>query len=138
MAKPKPVALNMSICDLVIRDQRTRNVSLINMFHQIHTTGLPALHPSLHVYVTLTEGHGKYNCELKLLYAADNAILMTTKGVIELKDPLAIEDIDFSIHNLRFEREGRYVFEFWCDEHLVGNRFFQLIYNPAPQPKPAP
>ncbi|MGH7144364.1 MAG: DUF6941 family protein [Planctomycetota bacterium] len=136
MPKPKPTVVNMSICDIVLRDQRTNNVSLINLFRQLHTTGLPALHPSLHVYITLTEGHGKYNCELKLLFAADNSLLMSTKGQIDLKDPLAIEDIDFSIHNLRFDREGRYVFEFWCDDFQVGSRFFTLVSKPLATPQP--
>ena len=31
----KPIMLNMSICDLVLRDQKTNNVSLINLFNQM-------------------------------------------------------------------------------------------------------
>ncbi|MFH1377625.1 MAG: hypothetical protein ABIH86_02605 [Planctomycetota bacterium] len=124
--QPLPITLNMSICDLVIRDQKTNNVSLINLFNQIVCGQLPFRHHRMHVYVALTEGRGNYVGELKLKHTADNQTILTVKGDVKMADPLSVTEMDFELRNVEFKRVGKYHVELLIDGGIVGSRSFYV------------
>src|SRR4051812_28041201 len=53
-----PEVLAMILCDLVITDVETNKKSLIGLFDQVETATLPCVVHELHVYLSLTDGHG--------------------------------------------------------------------------------
>ena len=126
-AQPKkttPIMLNMSICDWVLRDQKTNNVSLINLFNQIVCARMPFKHYRMHVYVALTEGHGEYKGDLCLKHTASDHIILSVKGAVKMVDPLSVTEMDFELRNVQFEQPGKYHIELMLDDDIVGSRSF--------------
>ena len=122
--KVLPVVLNMSICDLVLRDQKTNNISLINLFNQIVCGSVPFTHYRMHVYVALTEGRGTYNGELRMKHTATDKVILSVKGEIKMVDPLTVTEMDFELRNVRFTQEGKHHIELLLDGAIVGSRNF--------------
>ena len=120
----KPIVLAINICDDIIRDEITKKISLIGLFNRIQSPSFPTTHSSLHVYVSLTNGHKKYKGELRFVNESDNNIIFKTNGDVPLQNPLQTLELNFSVRNLKFDKPGKYDVQFYCDGTLVGSRGF--------------
>ena len=120
----KPIILAINICDDIIRDEITKKISLIGLFNRIQSPSFPTTHPSLHVYVSLTNGHKKYKGELRFVSESDDSVIFKTNADVPLQDPLKTLELNFSIRNLKFDKPGNYNVQFCCDKTLVGSRRF--------------
>jgi hypothetical protein len=132
---PKPHVVSMIICDLVLRDQTTRNVSLIGLFNAIHGLRLPMLHDRLHVFISLTEGRGRMPFSL-LCKAPDETVISETRGEIVFGNPLEVTDVDVELRGLVFQTPGLYRFEFECGSELALRRFSVLATSDAASAPP--
>ena len=125
-ARPKPILLNMVICDQILQDVRTGKKSLIGIFNRIHSHVVPFAH-KLDVFVSLTEGNGTYSSELKCLKADTNEVIAKLNGPIELVDPHDILEVNFVSLNLIFPSFGNYRFEFMCNDTSIGFARFEVL-----------
>ena len=121
-----PKVLAMVICDEIIEDVRTRKKSLIGLFNRISTKTLPAKHPKLHVFFVLTNGRGKYQAKLQLMYLNELKVLHEFTAEIKFEDPNTVIDFNFELMNVNFPKEGKYNFQLLLDGTLVAERVFQL------------
>jgi len=122
----KPRALAMVICQMVMRDEATKNVSLVGLFNQIKGPGLPLVHDRLHVFLSLTDGHGKQPFRLECR-APDESVVFEAKGEVHFRDPLEVTDLNIEIRGLLFAVAGNYVFEFSCGGELLTMRRFSVV-----------
>lgn len=125
--KPTPILLSINICDSIIRDEITKKVSLIGLFNTITATSFPCIHPNMHVHIVLTNGHGKYDTDVRFINLRDNKPLVGMKGELEFKDPLQVLELNICWHNLKFNEPGAYAIEVLCDSKQVGQRKFMVI-----------
>ncbi len=119
-----PIVLSITVCDEIIRDEISKKISLIGLFSQIQAATFPVHHPSLHVYVSLTNGHRDYNGELRFVSEDDNNVIASMTGKVPFKNPLQTVELNFAVNNLKFERPGKYRVEFFCDGEPSGSRQF--------------
>ena len=131
----KPRAVAMVICDLVLRDEKTRNTSLIGLFNQIHGPRLPMLHDRLHVFVSLTDGHGRQPFSLQCK-APDESVIWETRGEISFENPLEVTDVDVEVRGLVLQTAGVYAFEFDCGGDITLRRFVVTADAPPAAPPP--
>lgn len=124
--KPKPIALAMVICDMVIDDVLTRKKSLVGLFNNIYTSKVPTIHPRLNVYISLTEGYGDYDAELRCVNLDDNKTVGGMKGPLKFINPQQIIEFNFEIGNLVLPQYGNYRFDFLCNNELVISRKFNV------------
>ena len=125
---PPPTLLALLICDQVIQDPTTGKHSLLGLFSRISTKAFPCTHPQLHVFISLTDGHGKASGELRMVrkdVEEDAPAQMRLSGTIEFPSPLAIVDLVFKIVNLPLPAPGRYSCDFYCNGVLLGSRPFE-------------
>jgi hypothetical protein len=80
------------------------------------------VHNRLHVFLSLTEGHGKQPFCLQCK-APDDTVVFETRGELVFEDPLSVEDLNIEIRGLVFEAAGNYVFEFECGGEMTMRRF---------------
>jgi len=120
-----PHALAMIICEMVLRDEQTKNVSLIGLFNTVTGPRVPLRHDRMHVFVSLTNGHGDYDCLLQCK-SPDEKVVFEARGQISLKDPLAVADLNVELRGLVFEVPGNYIFEFYCGGKLLTMRKFAV------------
>lgn len=125
--KPDPSVLSINICDSIIRDERTKKVSLIGLFNSIFAPTFPVRHPVMHVYIALTNGHGLYKLNVRLTRAEDNVPIVSMEGPIEFPDPLTVVELNIEWKGVEFNKPGEYVVEVLSDTALIGSRKFYVI-----------
>lgn len=92
-----PEVLAMILCDLVITDAETNKKSLIGLFDRIETTVLPCIVPDLHVYLSLTDGHGRLPIVLTCVLSESPEVLFRGEVVVEFQDPLQVVELPFRL-----------------------------------------
>jgi hypothetical protein len=122
--KSQPMGLVILICDTLIEDKKTKKKSLIGLFNSLKAISFPVCHPEIHVFVGLTAGNGKYNCQLNCINESNGKVIAETEGPIEFISPNDVIELDFCFHNLIFPEEGNYSFEFLCEAEMIFHRRF--------------
>jgi hypothetical protein len=125
--KPVPQVLSINVCDSIIRDETTRKVTLVGLFNTIRANSFPCIHPLMHVYISMTNGHGKYKADVRFVSADDDAIIAGMQGDLEFKNPLQVVELNLCWQGLSFKKDGEYVFEVLCDGNHIGQRKFRVI-----------
>ena len=133
--KPTPAVLSINICDSIIRDEITKKVSLIGLFSTITANIFPCTHPLLHVYIVLTNGHGKYETDILFLDLVDDKPITGMRGPLEFQNPLQVVEVNACWQGLKFEKPGEYVVQVKCDGEPIGERKFRVI-QPQQQIQP--
>lgn len=131
--RPKLIPLSMTICDMVIQDIKTKKKSLIGIFSQINAFKAPIQHSKLSVFMALTEGNGKYACELQCIRDDDSKLIMKAQGAIEFKDPNQVLELVFDLNGPAFPSFGHYRFEFLAEGESVISRKFNVVQVAPPE-----
>ena len=126
----RPTALAMVICDAVLRDESTKKPTLVGLFNQVTAPVFPAMHPGMHVFLSLTNGHGKQPFLLQCK-APDDSVVFEAGGEIDLASPLDVADLNIELRGLVFAKEGTYIFEFFCGGELLTMRRFSITREKA-------
>jgi len=126
------------ICDQIIHEFGTNKKSLIGIFEDIHITAFPHSYPRIAVYVNLTDAHGKYILELRLVNSADNSVIGSGKTPeVQIDNPLRTCEFALQIQNLVFRNPGVYEFQVFANGDLVATKAFnvkRVRVGPPPQP----
>lgn len=125
--KPGPVVLSINICDTIIRDGRTKKVSLIGLFSVINAQTFPVKHPLMHVYVAMTNGHGRQRINIRFTKMSDGATLVGMQGDIMFENPLQVAELNVEWMGVTFDEPGDYLVEVLCDGKPIGDRKFKVI-----------
>ncbi len=133
--KPAPDVLSMIVCDQIITDRMTGKQSLIGMFSRIHARGFPASHPQICVYVTLTEGYGETEFELRIVDANDERPpIVEGKGKVRFQNPRAIANLALQFHGLTFPASGEYRVQLYSAGELLREARLELVMlKPRPR-----
>lgn len=125
---PPPKSNAMLICDYVLSEQGTNKKSLIGIFENIGASSFPCIHPSLCVYIKLTEATGTYKFRLELVNLQTNAIVAETEipHEILIDHPLKIHELVFNLQGLRFEQAGEYEFRIYANDKIFGQKTFSV------------
>ena len=120
---PLPVIHAILICDRIIDENKTHKKSLIGIFDTFFSTRIPALIPELSVYVNLSDVVKNYKIKLELVCLDTSEVLAKIENIVQPKTQHNWE-MGFSFRNLRVKKEGTYVFRFWVDYDVVGEKYF--------------
>jgi hypothetical protein len=118
----KPILLALVLCDTIIREAGTNKLSLIGTFNGVFSNTFPCTHPSLSVYLAITEGRGKVPCILRMTSLDENKTIFELPGQIEFGGPTSVGELVFQLQSVRFETPGVYAIEFWANGDLLGSR----------------
>ncbi|MFQ5843793.1 MAG: hypothetical protein ACE5JG_02270 [Planctomycetota bacterium] len=130
----QPSVKAMLICDLIIHEQGTNKKSLIGIFQDIHLQKFPARFPRIGVYVNLTDAHGSYVLDLRLVNAADgNEVGRGTTPPVEIDSPLRTCEFALQIQNLLFPEAGTYEFQLYANDDLLATKSFGVKQIEAPK-----
>ena len=118
----KPIVLAIILSDTVIREQGTNKLSLIGTFNGIFSNNFPCTHPSLSVYIAITEGRGRVQCKLRMIGLDENNIVFDLPGQIDFGGPASVGELVFQLQQIRFPNPGVYSIEFWTGSELLASR----------------
>lgn len=127
MSQP-PEVLAMILCDLVITDVETNKKSLIGLFDRVETTALPCVVHELHLYLSLTDGHGDLAVTIACAPADGGEELFRGQAEVVFSSPLQVVELQFVFPHAQFPRPGEYRFQFLADGQLLRERKFFVSY----------
>ncbi len=130
---PTPVVLAINVCDTSIRDERTKKVTLVGLFNVIQATTFPCTHDQMHVYVAMTNGHGKYQTEIRFVRRKDNSPIAAIKGEVEFQSPLQVIELVTEWRGVKFPESGEYGVEVSFNGNEALSRKFHVL-NSAENP----
>jgi hypothetical protein len=135
MASPPPVVKAFLVCDQIIHDAQTGKKSLIGVFHELRADRFPATHPVLWIYANLTDAHGKYAFEIRLVDVAQSRVLgKGTPPEIEIPGPLQTTELSAQLRNVTLPEPGTYEFHLLANEELIATKMVRAIKNrPGPE-----
>jgi len=136
---PQPSVKAILICDQIIHEVGTNKKSLIGIFEDIHITSFPHSYPRIAVYANLTDAHGKYVLELRLVNSADNTVIGSGKTPeVQIDNPLRTCEFALQIQNLIFRNPGVYEFQVFANGELVATKAFNVKRVRPAKPSPPP
>jgi hypothetical protein len=123
-----PEVLAMILCDQIITDVDSNKKTLIGLFDQVETASLPCMLHELHVYLSLTDGHGTLTITLACVAADDGEELFKGTANVEFESPLQVVELQFVFPSARFPRAGEYRFQLTAREQVLRERKFLVTY----------
>ncbi len=127
--KPRPEALAFIICDTVIDDKATNKKSLIGLFNNIYANNFPCSHPVINIFLSLTKGHGDYECSLLCVKDDESQKIVQLSGPLKFNNPLSVVEAKFEIRGMVLPEPGIYRFDFLCGDVPVVSRKFKVIQS---------
>lgn len=133
------MGLALLVCDTVIEDKHTGKKTLVGLFDRIHSGSFPCTHPTLSVFVALTNLQGELPCEIACRHADSDSVAMAAKGKINFPDPNRVVELVFHFKNVRFAKPGTYWLNFLVDDMAIMIRpLFISQAKPENEPQKPP
>ena len=123
-----PILLAMVVCDQAYRDSTSQKTSLLGIFSVIFAPKLPALHPYLTVYLSLTDAKGLVQLKVQLIDVNESKTpLATVEMPMEIEDPRTVFETYVTLGNLEFPEYGEYRVQTFANNEFLGERRITLI-----------
>jgi hypothetical protein len=123
-----PEVLAMILCDLIITDVESNKKSLIGLFDRVESAAMPCVVNELHVYLSLTDGHGSLPVAIACVAVDEGEELFRGHAEVEFADPLQVVELHFVFPSAQFPRPGEYRFQFLTDDVVLLERKFFVTY----------
>lgn len=129
---PPPVVKAFLVCDQIIQDAQTGKKSLIGVFHELRAERFPAVHPLLWIYANLTDAHGRYTFQIRLVDVARNAVLGRGEPPpISIPGPLQTTELSAQLRNVALPSPGTYEFQLLVNDQLTATKAIRVSQVPA-------
>lgn len=124
MIKP-PVAIGLTVCEQLIVEEKTRNVTLVNCLTHLRVREVPSEPHRLVIYARLTDGlgDGKFRLEMSHPDTLDEILIQEVSATFT--DPLQEVRAIFR-GALSFPVEGRYQSSLLVDREVIASRVFDV------------
>jgi hypothetical protein len=120
-----PLCVALVLCNEVIEDRRSGNKTLVGLFNNIGTANLPALHPRMFLFATLTGGIGLWPFTFRIL-SPSGAEVMRIEDKTDFQDPFIGHDLVIELRNLPLNEEGVYFVDLLVGETPLLHRRFTV------------
>jgi hypothetical protein len=117
---PPPIAIGLTICEKVILEELTKNVSLLNTFTKLNVA--TNVLPRFIVYAVLIDGSGTCRVQLSIVELETAEEIYHFRGTAAFVDRLTELRLRFSVNNCSFPRSGKYQVVLLVDDELVAQR----------------
>ncbi|MFM8980594.1 MAG: DUF6941 family protein [Planctomycetia bacterium] len=136
---PQPVVKAFLVCDQVIQDAQSGKKSLIGVFQELRAERFPAVHPQLWIYGNLTDGHGRYTLEIRLVDVEQGQVLSRGEPPpLDISGPLQVTEISAQLRNITLPRAGMYEFHLLSNGQVIASKAIHAtqVVPPARGPRP--
>lgn len=114
----KPIVKAFLIADKVMREEGTKKWSVIGIFDRISSKNFPCIHPSLALYIRLSNAEGEYNVKIEFC-EIDGKVLSLFEGKLKVGSRLATPEIGIQTYNLPLPKPGRYLFKLYLNDEFI-------------------
>jgi len=138
VARP-PIVKSFIIADTVIQDRLTGKWSIIGVFDRVMAPSFPVVHPTVALYLRLSDAQGRYRMRVEFRDASDRRVGLFEGIEIEVKDPAQAIEVGLPTHMLPLEKPGKYQFQLFINDEFAASAELTVIQIPIPpQQQPPP
>lgn len=124
---PAPVVKAFLVCDQILQDAQSGKKSLIGVFHELRAERFPAVHPQLWIYANLTDAHGRYTFQIRLVDVARNEVLGRGEPPpIDIPGPLQTTELSAQLRNVALPLAGTYEFQLLGNDALLATKAIRV------------
>jgi hypothetical protein len=124
---PTPIALGLNVCEKIVVEEVTKNVTLINCFSKMFVAGFPTGPQQFAVHSTLRDGQGRANIRLVVARSDTHEVVYSQQGAIDFPDRLTEVRTLFRVAQCSFPAPGRYVLTLLIDGDWVAQREIDVV-----------
>jgi hypothetical protein len=103
----RPVAIDLTVCEQLIVEEKTHNITLVNCFARLRVRQVPSPPHRLVIYARLTDGRGDGRITLKVLHPSTLEAISEKGTAAKFSHPFQEFNAIFR-GSLSFPVEGRY------------------------------
>jgi hypothetical protein len=122
-----PVPIGLMVCDQVIVEEQSRNLSLINCFTVRKVASFPTPPQTLAVVAFLIDGFGEGDLTIIFQQLATGEEIYRIQQRINFTDPLRRGRLVCRINNLVFPSPGGYEVSLLIDRELLARSDFRIL-----------
>ncbi|HEY7157030.1 MAG TPA: hypothetical protein VH575_23880 [Gemmataceae bacterium] len=121
-----PVAIALTVCEQVIVEEKTHNVTLVNCMTRLRVRQVPSEAHRLVVHAWLAGGRGEGKIRLEWLHPETLEEILSRELPATFPHPLQEARATFRA-SLSFPVEGRYQINLLADGAVIAHRTFQVF-----------
>ncbi|HWG47179.1 MAG TPA: hypothetical protein VN688_30730 [Gemmataceae bacterium] len=121
-----PIAINLTVCEQVIVEEKTHNITLVNCLTRLRVREIPSEPHRLVVHARLTDGHGESRLRLQLTRLDTLDEISIQEATVKFSHPLQEFRADFRVVTA-FPVEGRYQVTLLADGEMIAQRTLQVF-----------
>ena len=120
----RPVAVGLTVCETIIVDEQTRNVTPVNCFRRWRVAGFPSEPFPFVVFAWLTDGIGQGRLEVVIqrLDADEPKVVYRISLPCQFTNPLDEVRLTIRIRDCVFPIAGAYAVNLLADGELVAHK----------------
>ncbi len=119
---PHPVVIGLTLCDLVIREERTRKTSTVGAFTGLGMPAFPGVAAPFSVLAVLTDGVGEGTIQLEITRLDTGEDIHAFEGRVVFPDVLAEVTYHLRLRSCMFPEPGLYQLTLLVDGEWVAQR----------------
>lgn len=124
---PVPVAVGLTVCEKVIVEEGTRNVSLISTFIRLRAREFPARPQPFCVFATLLDGEGDATVSLEIAHSETGEDVYALEQPVSFPNRLAEVRVLFRVNQCQFPAPGTYQLALFVDGDWVAQRLLSVL-----------
>lgn len=122
-----PKANAMLICERVIREEASGQISVLGTYEIINASQFPTALPSTYICAKLTEAQGDYVFKLDMVRRDDmKTVGEVTLPSVNVKDPLDHSELVFHLLGVPLPEPGHYDFRLWANGRFIDSKSLQV------------
>jgi hypothetical protein len=130
--KQRPVAIGLLLCEQVIVEETTRNLTPVNCFTQRIGEQVPTDPFSFVLFANLTDGSGDIVLDIVIERLDTFGEIYRRSLTHRFRDPLREVSFVFRIRNCTFPVFGHYQVSLWADGEPVAQRKLRIVQRSNP------
>lgn len=128
---PLPVVLGLTICEKVIVEEGTKNVTLVSTFTKLIVDDLPTPPQKFAVYTVLTKGVGDGRMKMVVTSLETDEVIYTNEFAVRFPNRLMEVRVLFRVTSCSFPRAGKYQITLFLDDEWLAERQIQVVERQA-------
>lgn len=128
----RPAVIGMLICEQVIVEEHTRNVTLVNAFARRVVKRFPSDPFPFVVFTVLNDGIGKIRLDLRIQRLDTLEDVFVRSVSIHLADPLKEYRCLFRVEDCIFPLAGSYELALLADKEIIAQRRLHMTQKETP------
>jgi hypothetical protein len=130
---PPITCVSVIVCDDIFIDGTSHKKAIWGTFDSVFTKVVPAIHPKLSLFVTLTNGRGSRHISVGIERASNSEVIVEVGGPMEFQSPLQIVDVNLSFYRVVFPAFGKYWVTVKEDGRVLAQRPFMVMKVKRPK-----